>query len=61
MDNIKDSTEPREPQAVESSEIEPRNVSSVALARLIEEVQNSGDGKFVSPTAYNRTYNRHNR
>ena len=36
-------------------------VDSVALARLIEEVRNEGAGPLGSPTAYNRTYHRHNR
>lgn len=36
-------------------------VDSVALARLIEEVRNEGAGQLGSPTAYNRTYHRHNR
>jgi hypothetical protein len=33
-------------------------IESVALARLLEEVRNE---EPVSPAAYNRTYNRHNR
>jgi hypothetical protein len=37
------------------------SVDSVALARLIEEVRNEGAGPLGSPTAYNRTYHRHNR
>ena len=61
MDDKKDSTEPREPQLMETCELDPKSLSSVALARLIEEVQSNGDGEFVSPTSYNRTYNRHNR
>ena len=61
MDNTKDSTEPREPQLVENSELDPKSISSVALARLVQEVQRNGDGELVSPTSYNRTYNRHNR
>jgi hypothetical protein len=36
-------------------------IESVALARLIEEVRNEGAGPLGSPTAYNRTYHRHNR
>jgi hypothetical protein len=36
-------------------------IESVALARLIEEVRNDGAGQLGSPTAYNRTYHRHNR
>ena len=34
-------------------------IESVALARLIEEVRNAGPA--MAPTAYNRTYHRHNR
>ncbi len=33
-------------------------IDSVALARLLDEVRNE---EPVSTTAYNRTYNRHNR
>ena len=36
-------------------------LSSVALARLIEEVRHAGDGSSIDLTAYNRTYHRHNR
>jgi hypothetical protein len=36
-------------------------IDSVALARLVKEVQNNGASPVDSPTAYNRTYNRHNR
>ena len=61
MDDTKSSNEPRESQLVENSEIEPNSMSSVALARLVEEVRNNGDGEPASATAYNRTYNRHNR
>ncbi len=61
MDDNKDSTDSRHPQAVENSELEPKNLGSVALARLIEEVQNDGGREVASPTAYNRTYHRHNR
>lgn len=32
---------------------------SIALRRLIEEVRS--EGGIISPTAYNRTYHRHNR
>jgi len=35
-------------------------IDSAALARLIEEVRNTGDAT-VDTTAYNRTYHRHNR
>ena len=58
MGETKDSTELREPQVVENSELDPTSMSSVALGRLIEEVRN---GEATSPTAYNRTYHRHNR
>lgn len=34
---------------------------SVALARLVEEVRSDRVGEPFSPTAYNRTYHRHNR
>jgi hypothetical protein len=34
-------------------------IDSVTLARLIEEVRNSGT--YQQPTAYNRMHNRHNR
>ncbi len=61
MDNTKSSNDPRESQLVENSELELNSMSSVALARLVEEVQNNGDGRPASSTAYNRTYNRHNR
>ena len=39
MDNTKSSNDPRESQLVENSELEPNSMSSVALARLVEEVQ----------------------
>ncbi len=61
MDNPKSSNEPEESQLVENSELEPNSMSSVALARLVEEVRNNGDGGPTSSTVYNRTYNRHNR
>ena len=61
MDNTKNSNEPRDAQLVENFELEPNSMSSVTLARLVEEVQNNGDGGSASSTAYNRTYNRHNR
>lgn len=48
-------------QSAEHSELEPEYVDSVALTRLIEEARNPGDGEIDSPTAYNRTYHRHNR
>lgn len=34
---------------------------SVALARLIAEVQDVGAGQLFPAAAYNRTYHRHNR
>ena len=34
---------------------------SAALARLVEEVRLDRVGALPSPTAYNRTYHRHNR
>ena len=58
MAETKDSTELRDPRVVENSELDPTNMGSVALDRLIEEVHNS---EATSPTAYNRTYHRHNR
>lgn len=61
MDITKSSNEPRELQLLENFELEPSSMSSVALARLVEEVQNNGDGGPASATAYNRTYHRHNR
>lgn len=48
-------------QAAEDCASEPTadiSLDSVALARLLEEVRN--DTAF-NPSAYNRTYNRHNR
>lgn len=38
--------------------IERKNIDSVVLRRLIEEVRDEKQGK---PTAYNRIHNRHNR
>lgn len=38
--------------------IEPVEIDSVTLARLLEEVRN---GDAPQPTAYNRLHNRHNR
>ena len=52
---------PPEPEAQEKAELEVRDLGSVALARLIEEVRNNEAGELASPTAYNRTYHRHNR
>lgn len=37
------------------------SLDSVALARLIEEIRKGRDGELYTPTAYNRTYHRHNR
>lgn len=61
MDNTKSSNERQESQLVEDAELELNSLSSVALARLVEEVRNNGDGGPASATAYNRTYHRHNR
>ena len=61
MDNTKSANEPRESQLLENFELEPNSMSSVALARLVEEAQNNGDSGPASSTAYNRTYHRHNR
>ena len=36
-------------------------IESAALARLIEEVRNTGGEGVADATAYNRTYHRHNR
>ncbi len=61
MDNTKNLNEPLESPLVKNSELEPNGMSSVALARLVEEVRNNDDGGPSSTTAYNRTYHRHNR
>ena len=61
MDDTKGSRETWKPQSAKNSEFEPKYVDSVALTRLIEEVRNRGDAEIDSPTAYNRTHNRHNR
>ena len=58
MADTNESTLHQEP---ESLDIKLENVSSTALARLIDEVRNDGDGEPVSATDYNRTYHRHNR
>ena len=58
---MKDPSETWKRQSVEHSELELKYVDSVALTRLIEEVRNRSDGEIDSPTAYNRTHNRHNR
>ena len=56
-----ESGQPEQPKAPENIELEVRGLGSVALARLVEEVQTHGAGDLPTPTAYNRTYNRHNR
>ena len=61
MDNTKSSNKRRESQLVEDTELELNSMSSVALARVAEEVRNNGDDGLASSTAYNRTYHRHNR
>ena len=61
MDNTKSLNDPRESQLIDNFELDPNSMSSVALARVAEEVQNNGDGGSSSSTAYNRTYHRHNR
>ncbi len=40
--------------------IDLKPLDSIALARLIEEVRNTGEER-LDVTAYNRTYHRHNR
>jgi hypothetical protein len=40
------------------NEIDPTELGSLALARLVREVQSDAS---LSATAYNRTYHRHNR
>ncbi len=49
-----------EPQTVKSStlDIDPKSVSSVALARLVEEVRNE---EAATSQSYDRVHNRHNR
>lgn len=61
MDNTKSLNERHESQLVEDAELELNSLSSVALARVAEEVRNNGDVGLASSTAYNRTYHRHNR
>ena len=58
MTNANDSTEP---QAGESLDIQLESINSAALARLIEEVRNGGNGESTASATYNRTYHRHNR
>jgi hypothetical protein len=47
-----------ETPAGQSQELDVDQISSPALARLIEEVRNEED---LTAHAYNRTHNRHNR
>ena len=61
MADLNDSTDPRQARTVEELDLQLKSISSVALARLIQEVRNDDDGERFSPTAYNRTYHRHNR
>lgn len=61
MADLNDSPAARRARTLEDLEVPLRSLDSVALARLIQEVQNDGDGERISPTAYNRTYHRHNR
>ena len=48
-------------QVPESLDVKLEQISSTALARLIDEVRNDSKDKLVSATTYNRTYHRHNR
>ena len=48
-------------QKSKSLDIQLTQIPSKTLARLIEEVRNDPKPTTVSGTAYNRTYNRHNR
>ena len=61
MAEAKDSPAAPPMQPVRDLDIPLQNFDSVALARLIEEVRNDGDSGIQPPTAYNRTYHRHNR
>ena len=61
MADLNDPPEPRKAWTVESLDLPLKSLSSVALARLFEEVQTDDDGERFTPTAYNRTYHRHNR
>ena len=61
MADLNDSPEPRKAPTVESLDLQLKSISSVTLARLVEEVRIDDDGERFSPTAYNRTYHRHNR
>lgn len=56
-----EATLPEQPGGLGNSELEVHGLASVALSRLIEEVRNEGNDDLPSPTAYNRTYHRHNR
>lgn len=55
-----DANRPTEPRN-DGREIQADALGSVALARLVDEVKNAGDSPLGNPTAYNRTYHRHNR
>ncbi|WP_327196609.1 YhhA family cyclophane-containing RiPP [Sphingobium sp. Leaf26] len=46
------------PEPIQHAETTFLSLDSAALARLMEEVRNDA---VSSPTAYNRTHNRHNR
>ncbi len=48
-------------KAGNATELVRREVDSIALSRLIEEVRNVSDPDRRDVTAYNRTYHRHNR
>ena len=61
MADAKNSSDRPPAQPVRDLDVPLQNISSVALARLIEEVENEGDGDVQPLTAYNRTYHRHNR
>ena len=61
MADVNDTPEPRKARTAESLDVQLNSISSVALARLVKEVKIDDDGERFSPTAYNRTYHRHNR
>ena len=61
MADTNESVELGAPQADDELDIDVESLSSVALARLAEEVRNDVDHEFTTTTAYNRTYHRHNR
>lgn len=46
---------------LERLDVDPKALTSAALARLIEEVRNDPSPKAQSATTYNRMYHRHNR